>query len=308
VQKRREVDSLAIHRLLTLGEITMMHYSKNGHTRSKPLESSPAPSFAGVCRTCRPLRLGPGKGLGGSIGAIGSKAPRPGPGKAFWVILATLLGLLGLAGTAVRRLQHGVIVDDATVKDPVPDEYTAYDPLTIAPVPLDPMSHAFAILEGRGTPMAEYGHVGSKPVREGGEKKEKQAGEGAKVGRQACEDLKTRHDVVSAASPQPQDLSSDSCLIVTSNRVWNSLHKVGLGGWENVVQALRFLSQVPGTSWGSMDKARQDEWLRLACDKYFCQPHALRGRGVYKCEPLRDSALADERVASTASATGGVVV
>ena len=30
----------------------------------------------------------------------------------------------------------------------------------------------------------------------------------------------------------------------------------------------------------------QDEWLQRKCDKYFCKPHRLSGRGLYRCAPL----------------------
>ncbi len=42
----------------------------------------------------------------------------------------------------------------------------------------------------------------------------------------------------------------------------------------------------PGQSWGTMDKAQQDEWISWNCDQFFCQPHQLAGKGIYKCVPL----------------------
>jgi hypothetical protein len=60
---------------------------------------------------------------------------------------------------------------------------------------------------------------------------------------------------------------------------------------------------IPGTSWGSMNKEQQDEWISLRCDEFFCEPHRLAGKGVYTCIPLKESALsssvgADEIAAS----------
>ena len=42
----------------------------------------------------------------------------------------------------------------------------------------------------------------------------------------------------------------------------------------------------PGESWGTMDKSQQDEWISWNCDQFFCQPHQLAGKGIYKCVPL----------------------
>lgn len=43
---------------------------------------------------------------------------------------------------------------------------------------------------------------------------------------------------------------------------------------------------VPGKSWGKLTKALQNEWMDQKCDQYFCKPHRLEGKGIYKCEPL----------------------
>lgn len=42
----------------------------------------------------------------------------------------------------------------------------------------------------------------------------------------------------------------------------------------------------PGSSWGLLSKSQQADWMKNRCDKYFCEPHKLEGRGVYKCQPL----------------------
>jgi hypothetical protein len=43
---------------------------------------------------------------------------------------------------------------------------------------------------------------------------------------------------------------------------------------------------VPGKSWGKLTKALQREWMDQKCDRYFCKPNRLEGKGVYKCEPV----------------------
>jgi hypothetical protein len=43
---------------------------------------------------------------------------------------------------------------------------------------------------------------------------------------------------------------------------------------------------VPGKSWGRLPKVQQSEWMAQRCDRYFCKPHRLEGKGIYKCEPI----------------------
>ena len=43
----------------------------------------------------------------------------------------------------------------------------------------------------------------------------------------------------------------------------------------------------PGTSWGTLSKPAQLEWMRRGCDRFFCRPDPKAGRGVYTCRPLR---------------------
>lgn len=55
-------------------------------------------------------------------------------------------------------------------------------------------------------------------------------------------------------------------------------------------RALRRKHRVkPGTSWGTMTKEQQDHWIEINCDQFFCEPHQLAGKGVYKCIPVRES-------------------
>jgi len=42
----------------------------------------------------------------------------------------------------------------------------------------------------------------------------------------------------------------------------------------------------PGSSWGSLNKAGQADWIRRKCDRFFCAAHVKAGRGTYKCNPL----------------------
>jgi hypothetical protein len=42
----------------------------------------------------------------------------------------------------------------------------------------------------------------------------------------------------------------------------------------------------PGVSWGTLTRQQQDLWVKLNCDKFFCQPHKLAGKGIYECVPL----------------------
>jgi len=42
----------------------------------------------------------------------------------------------------------------------------------------------------------------------------------------------------------------------------------------------------PGVSWGTMNREQQDLWIKLNCDQFFCKPHQLAGKGIYKCISL----------------------
>mmetsp|Transcript_13507 Transcript_13507/g.16090 ORF Transcript_13507/g.16090 Transcript_13507/m.16090 type:complete len:315 (+) Transcript_13507:63-1007(+) len=44
---------------------------------------------------------------------------------------------------------------------------------------------------------------------------------------------------------------------------------------------------LPGKSWGTLSKQQQKDWMNNRCDQFFCEPHAMEGRGVYKCTPLK---------------------
>jgi len=41
----------------------------------------------------------------------------------------------------------------------------------------------------------------------------------------------------------------------------------------------------PGVDWGTLSTAQQDEWMAQKCDEFYCQPHKLAGRGIYRCKP-----------------------
>jgi len=69
-----------------------------------------------------------------------------------------------------------------------------------------------------------------------------------------------------------------------------------------VCQGLRSKYKVkPGTSWGDMDKVKQDLWLSHQCDYFFCKANERAGKGIYKCEPL---ATNNNQVAAEAAPSG----
>jgi hypothetical protein len=43
-----------------------------------------------------------------------------------------------------------------------------------------------------------------------------------------------------------------------------------------------------------MTKQQQDQWLSLQCDDFFCEPHELAGKGIYKCKPLPADVIQQE--------------
>lgn len=43
---------------------------------------------------------------------------------------------------------------------------------------------------------------------------------------------------------------------------------------------------IPGQSFGSLPQHMHAKYLKAACHRFFCKPHPLAGKGVYKCEPL----------------------
>lgn len=45
---------------------------------------------------------------------------------------------------------------------------------------------------------------------------------------------------------------------------------------------------VPGKSFGMLPEDKQIRWMAIHCDQFFCKPHALEGKGSYKCEPRDD--------------------
>lgn len=66
-------------------------------------------------------------------------------------------------------------------------------------------------------------------------------------------------------------------------------------------QLRRVHQVVPGRSWGNMTKQQQDQWLSLQCDDFFCEPHELAGKGIYKCIPLPADATQQEDVEPAAN-------
>ena len=43
---------------------------------------------------------------------------------------------------------------------------------------------------------------------------------------------------------------------------------------------------VPGKSWGALSKKEIGEWMARRCDRFFCEPNKMEGRGVYACKPV----------------------
>jgi len=69
----------------------------------------------------------------------------------------------------------------------------------------------------------------------------------------------------------------------------SSTLKVGTGSGADTNEAFcRGLRQekgvVPGKSWGTMTKKEQGEWMASRCDKFFCEPNKMEGKGVYNCK------------------------
>eukprot|EP01033_Poteriospumella_lacustris_P009935 gene9935-gene10747 len=44
----------------------------------------------------------------------------------------------------------------------------------------------------------------------------------------------------------------------------------------------------PGRSFGSLPYSEHNRYLQARCYRFFCKPHPLAGKGVFKCEPLED--------------------
>lgn len=45
----------------------------------------------------------------------------------------------------------------------------------------------------------------------------------------------------------------------------------------------------PGRSFGSLPYSEHNRYLQARCYRFFCKPHPLAGKGVFKCEPLEDT-------------------
>ncbi len=43
---------------------------------------------------------------------------------------------------------------------------------------------------------------------------------------------------------------------------------------------------IPGMSFGDLETSKHAKFLSYDCDEFYCKPHELRGKGVYKCDPL----------------------
>lgn len=45
----------------------------------------------------------------------------------------------------------------------------------------------------------------------------------------------------------------------------------------------------PGRSFGNLPKTKHNEYLQAECYRFLCEPNPLAGKGVFKCNSLRDS-------------------
>jgi len=43
---------------------------------------------------------------------------------------------------------------------------------------------------------------------------------------------------------------------------------------------------IPGESFGILPVNLHQKFLSKECDRFFCKPNALAGKGIYKCEPI----------------------
>jgi hypothetical protein len=50
---------------------------------------------------------------------------------------------------------------------------------------------------------------------------------------------------------------------------------------------------LPGQSFGSLPEEQHNVYLVARCYRYFCQPNAMAGKGVFKCIPLTNSTRFD---------------
>lgn len=58
---------------------------------------------------------------------------------------------------------------------------------------------------------------------------------------------------------------------------------------------------IPGRSFGDLKSSKHAKFLSYNCDEFYCKPHELRGKGVYKCEPI--DAIKSNSSIATATAT-----
>lgn len=43
---------------------------------------------------------------------------------------------------------------------------------------------------------------------------------------------------------------------------------------------------IPGQSYGTLPVNMHKQFLHARCDRFFCKPHPLSGKGKFICEPL----------------------
>lgn len=43
----------------------------------------------------------------------------------------------------------------------------------------------------------------------------------------------------------------------------------------------------PGKSFGTLPVSMHKKYLAARCYRYFCEPHAMAGKGVFDCAPLK---------------------
>ena len=65
-------------------------------------------------------------------------------------------------------------------------------------------------------------------------------------------------------------------------------------------------SIIPGQSFGNLPQNMHKQFMHARCDRYFCKPHPMSGKGRFVCEPLDDPASKPVTANVTASAVPAV--
>lgn len=81
--------------------------------------------------------------------------------------------------------------------------------------------------------------------------------------------------------------------IITDGKVTAVMVSASEGGVEAWCVDIRDKYAVlPGKSFGTLPTEMHKVYLHRRCDRFFCEPHALAGKGVFECVPLKNKAAA----------------